>query len=1137
MSSPGGEDASETDADMVPAERRSPPIGCSQIVCSDHYVMPDLSTCKNSHLAAVLFLSRSAKPYDAAAVIAGIEHLVEPERFVLMGPYDCEHIWLVRFTDADARDAVVGAPDLKCAGQPAFCVEPLPEHSLHRGRCVGKGLGWSCGAIHPDYWLRILDVSFPPPEDATCLLSRSYCWECDVVGPRYEDSVLGTEGDNAEGDEEEREELERCRALEREEAALMAEMGLPASFTSAWRHGKSGGCDQGDFDALEEGDPPSFIELEGQGSWETAGDWENFWQKNGDNLVWQSWVQRYGEYMSPDYVRNSAETSTDRLVSASENTCDAAESSTDTITGAELNADKSEGLSDKAHASPEVGTNEEETGSVSNSEVAATLCTDRRDESSEKNTPESTVGDGLSECKSLKESHGDQASGEGETAVTQKSDDELWKEVWDQHYVEVYNHYYSLFGLNSGDETKPISESEQTEATLAGNEEMDLALATAASTATLTDGADLKCGKEVDAFAMSSDVDCEHKAAVVRDSTDDCGGRVNYGENGDEVAANSDADNHTCDDSTGGKGDAVCEVDVVLVDDECDAKLMRQMGLPVQFASACELKKLKKKKQKKKKGASKHSATANDHEPPTWDDYWQLNGSHLLWDSWVKAYPEFAEPSFREAVKLDTALPDPTECLRQYCHADEDQSTPVLQTTAKSSTENGGSSLWQKLWSTHCVQICGLEFDKYQRLVCAEPAVEVSGNACERVCDGPADIEGGSDAQVPPSKVSGDRVNGSSVTLPSDGSGSGGARQCPTDSQNGDCNSPSGSGQTGSGGGGDVAGSSNGGCASANSSGSGKCVRNGSSDDGDEPPDERPVKIKRSHEEDLNSDEDDAFKALISYGLSLKESLKSIKLGPGSATSHVGNKKKRKKLRKQGRIQHGAVAATQPPQDATRGPADSTGSAMPSYIQDKPHLAKYWAQRYRLFSKFDKGIQLDEESWFSVTPEGIAKHIAQRCKADIVIDAFCGAGGNSIQFALSSRKVIAVDIDPQKIELARNNAAVYGVENKIEFVLADFLEVASGLRGDVVFLSPPWGGPSYQDKGSFDLRGVKPDVFQTFALCKKITPNIALLVPRNTDANQLAELAGPAGKVEIEQNLLNNKIKTITAYYGGLVAQ
>ena len=34
---------------------------------------------------------------------------------------------------------------------------------------------------------------------------------------------------------------------------------------------------------------------------------------------------------------------------------------------------------------------------------------------------------------------------------------------------------------------------------------------------------------------------------------------------------------------------------------------------------------------------------------------------------------------------------------------------------------------------------------------------------------------------------------------------------------------------------------------------------------------------------------------------------------------------------------------------------------------------------------------------------------------------------------------------------------------------------------------------------------------------------------------QLTVLAGEGGSVEIEQNLLNNKLKTITAYYGELV--
>jgi trimethylguanosine synthase len=39
---------------------------------------------------------------------------------------------------------------------------------------------------------------------------------------------------------------------------------------------------------------------------------------------------------------------------------------------------------------------------------------------------------------------------------------------------------------------------------------------------------------------------------------------------------------------------------------------------------------------------------------------------------------------------------------------------------------------------------------------------------------------------------------------------------------------------------------------------------------------------------------------------------------------------------------------------------------------------KYWAQRKRFFSKFDDGIKLDKESWYSVTPESIAGHTARR---------------------------------------------------------------------------------------------------------------------------------------------------------------
>ena len=63
-----------------------------------------------------------------------------------------------------------------------------------------------------------------------------------------------------------------------------------------------------------------------------------------------------------------------------------------------------------------------------------------------------------------------------------------------------------------------------------------------------------------------------------------------------------------------------------------------------------------------------------------------------------------------------------------------------------------------------------------------------------------------------------------------------------------------------------------------------------------------------------------------------------------------------------------------------------------------------------------------------------------------LVDAFCGAGGNAIQLARVCGKVIAIDLDPVKIRMARHNARIYGVEHKIEFVEGDAFEVIPRLK-------------------------------------------------------------------------------------------
>ncbi|KAI4499869.1 hypothetical protein M0802_005125 [Mischocyttarus mexicanus] len=210
--------------------------------------------------------------------------------------------------------------------------------------------------------------------------------------------------------------------------------------------------------------------------------------------------------------------------------------------------------------------------------------------------------------------------------------------------------------------------------------------------------------------------------------------------------------------------------------------------------------------------------------------------------------------------------------------------------------------------------------------------------------------------------------------------------------------------------------------------------------------------------------------------------------------------------------------------------------SFPAEINNDKTLMKYWVKRYQLFSKFDQGIKLDRESWFSVTPEKIAEHIAERCRCDTIIDAFCGAGGNAIQFAFTCERVIAIDIDPIKIQIARHNARIYGVEDRIEFILGNFFDLAPKLIADVVFLSPPWGGPDYVKNETYDLDNIMQPIggIEVFKIARKITDHVAYFLPRNVDTMQIAMIAGEGSCVEVEQNFLDRKLKALTAYYGEL---
>eukprot|EP00438_Fugacium_kawagutii_P031931 Skav214806 [mRNA] locus=scaffold740:204280:207832:- [translate_table: standard] len=135
-----------------------------------------------------------------------------------------------------------------------------------------------------------------------------------------------------------------------------------------------------------------------------------------------------------------------------------------------------------------------------------------------------------------------------------------------------------------------------------------------------------------------------------------------------------------------------------------------------------------------------------------------------------------------------------------------------------------------------------------------------------------------------------------------------------------------------------------------------------------------------------------------------------------------------------------------------------------------------------------------------VTPESVARHIADRLQYERVVDGTCGVGGNAIQFAMTSRSVVAVDTDAQRLQDARHNAGIYGVADRISFVHDDFVHFAETYEGpkiDAVFLSPPWGGPGHLECSHFSLRDVEvPDIVRLFAAAVKLSSRVALYLPR-----------------------------------------
>ena len=106
--------------------------------------------------------------------------------------------------------------------------------------------------------------------------------------------------------------------------------------------------------------------------------------------------------------------------------------------------------------------------------------------------------------------------------------------------------------------------------------------------------------------------------------------------------------------------------------------------------------------------------------------------------------------------------------------------------------------------------------------------------------------------------------------------------------------------------------------------------------------------------------------------------------------------------------------------------------------------------------KFSKPVFTCGEGVRFATPEVVARYRAWRLRTGVLADISCGIGGQAVCFAEECNRVYGVDIDGERLECARRNAGVYGVDN-ITFIEGDALSpqvVEQVADAEIIFSDP-----------------------------------------------------------------------------------
>lgn len=124
--------------------------------------------------------------------------------------------------------------------------------------------------------------------------------------------------------------------------------------------------------------------------------------------------------------------------------------------------------------------------------------------------------------------------------------------------------------------------------------------------------------------------------------------------------------------------------------------------------------------------------------------------------------------------------------------------------------------------------------------------------------------------------------------------------------------------------------------------------------------------------------------------------------------------------------------------------------------------------------------------------------------------------------------------------MLQHNAKIYGVLHNVSVVKDDFLNFCNtSAQVDVVFASPPWGGPCYLNDNLYDINKITPSITEIIISSAKISKNLILYLPKTLNPIDIYTAVLETGlefkKIEFQVYYIGKNVKAIGCMFGDIV--